>query len=76
MTSLHCRISCTVASTHPGDAVELPSQPLPLQEADTEEEHQVVVEEQLKQVCHMHILAACTALETQSEIGFPVHYGW
>ena len=46
----HCRISCNVSSAHPGDTVELPPQLTPLQEADTEEQHQLSVEAQQKQV--------------------------
>ena len=46
----HCRISCNVSSAHPGDIVELPPQLTPLQEADTEEQHQFTVEAQQKQV--------------------------
>ncbi|KAL3143342.1 hypothetical protein ABBQ38_002177 [Trebouxia sp. C0009 RCD-2024] len=43
------RVSCNVSSAHPGDAVELPLQLLPLREADTEEQHQSSVETQQKQ---------------------------
>lgn len=39
-----------MSSAHPGDVVELPPQLAPLQEADTEEQHQLSLEAQQKQV--------------------------
>jgi len=41
-----------VTSNHPGDVVELAPQLPSLQEAATEEQHQLSVEEQQKQVCY------------------------
>lgn len=46
-----------MTSNHPGDAVELAPQLPLLQEAATEEQHQISVEEQQKQVCMLHTSA-------------------
>ena len=43
-------MSCNVSSSHPGDVIELAPQLPPLHEAATEEQHQLSMEQQQKQV--------------------------
>ncbi|KAL0039575.1 hypothetical protein WJX77_002257 [Trebouxia sp. C0004] len=52
------RVSCTVTSYNPGDVVELAPQLPSLQEAATEEQHQLSVAEQQKQAAEAAIRAA------------------
>lgn len=57
-----CRVTCSVAASHPGDVVELAPAVPPLQEAATEEQHQQSVAEQQKQVCQvLHQHAFCSS---------------
>ena len=57
-----------MTSNHPGDVVELAPQLPSLQEAATQEQHQLSVEEQQKQVCYappniwLRILHTCHQL--------------